>query len=69
MVTPCVLQLTALLLGTDCRLPTVGVPEPVTAAMNHAATGEAHELGMQGGKSLGEVFAETVSFIGIFWHQ
>lgn len=62
-------SVTALLLGTDGRLPTVGVPETVTATMNHAATGEAHELGMQGGKSLGEVFAQTVSFIGVLRHQ
>ena len=69
MVTPGILQLTALLLRTNGGLPTVGIPETVATAMHHATTREAQELGLEVGQCLGEILAQTMSLISILRHQ
>ena len=69
VIAPCVLQLAACLLWTNGGLPTIGVPEAVATTMYYTATGEAHKLRMQIGQCLGQVLANSVSHIGILWHQ
>ena len=69
VVAPGVLQLTTLLAGTDGGLPAVGVPEAVATAVHHAAAGEAHELRVEVGEGLCEVFAQAVTLIGVLGHE
>ena len=69
VIAPAVLQAPARLLGTDGRLPAVSVPEAVASAMDDTAAREAHELRMEVGQRLNQVFAETVALVGVLWHQ
>ena len=69
VVAPGVLELLALLLGTDGGLPAVGVPETVAATVDDTAAGEAQELRLQVGEGLGEILAQTVTFIGVLGHE
>ena len=69
VISPGVLQAAALLLRSHSGLPTVGVPCSVATTMHHTSTGEAHELGMEGGKGLGQVFAQAMAFVGVVGHQ
>ena len=69
MVAPGVLLLSALLLGTDGFLPTVGVPEAVAAAVNHTAAGETEEFGMKSFERFSQVLAQAMTLVGVLWHQ
>ena len=69
VVAPGVLELLALLLRTDGGLPAVGVPETVAATVDDTAAGEAQELRLQVGEGLGEILAQTVTFIGVLGHE
>ena len=69
VIAPGVLELLALMLGTQSGLPTVGVPEAIAATMNHATAGETHETWMHGLQCLGKVLAKAMAHEGIFGHQ
>ena len=69
VIAPGVLELLALMLGTQSGLPTIGVPEAIATTMNHATAGETHETWMHGLQCLGKVLAKAVAHKGIFGHQ
>ena len=69
VVAPCVLLLYALVARADGVLPAVGVPEAVAAAVYHTAAREAHELWLQVGQSLCQVLTQTVTLVGVLWHE
>ena len=56
VITPGVLKLATCFLGADSGLPAIGVPETIATAVNHATTRESHELWMQVGQGLSQVF-------------
>ena len=69
MVAPGVLQAATCLLRTNGSLPAIGIPEAVSTTVYHTTAREAHELRMEVGKCLSEVFAQTVSLVSILRHQ
>ena len=69
MVAPAILKATALFLRSDGCLPAVCIPEAVTASMNHATAGEAHELRVKVGQRLCQILAQSVSLVSILGHK
>ena len=61
MIAPGVHLLLPGLLWTDGLLPAVGVPEALSAAVNHAAARETHEFGIELVDGLGKVPAQAVA--------
>ena len=51
----------------DAVMPVIDVVDALS--VSHAATGEAHKLGMKGGNGLSNVFSKAMSFIGICRHE
>ena len=69
MISPCVFQLSPLLLWSNGSLPAICVPESVATTMHHASAREAQELWIKSLKSLSQVPAQSVSLIGILRHE
>ena len=69
MISPSVLELTTLPLWSDSGLPTICIPETITATMNYASTGETHESWVKIGQCLSQVLTQAMTLISILRHQ